>query len=1120
MEIITLNNKEYYVKPGEFVIQPHAEYNNLKIYPKVGEMERIIGLLNDLVEHVDTPILSVYGWSHGGFIPIGCCSVYDKVYVYPNETVAQTPNLPSNLIFHATHPLPHVVYIHELNPSNQMYIHPKAYVLCNKAIELPVRDFIRVPLTKTDLVLYVPHPYFTEFNKEFRFYFDDKGQFNYDNLIHLCIMVKNAGPMFEQVLTENLPIIDRWTVLDTGSTDGTQDLVRKVLGDKKGKLYEEPFINFRDSRNRCLDLAKKNCKYLLMLDDTYALRNDLRSFLTLVRGDQFASSFSLLILSDDVEYYSNRVTMSEIGLRYIYTIHEVIQDTNNKTNVVIPKPAAYIHDHRADYMEKRTMDRKKYDLQLLHDMVRDDPTNPRHYYYLAQTYNLLEDYENASFWFRKRAFTELKGHDQEAVDSCFELARMYNFKMNKPWEECKELYEKSFEMDKTRPEALYFIGIHYYLEGDRKNAYDYFQRAFVIGYPIHAQFSLKPTLSFHFLPKFLAQLCYENHNWKMGLDASNLFMQHNKPDADQYEVIKSWQGIFRFLATIPEGQHRIPKPGAKPNIVFVADGNWNAWTGSDILTKGMGGSETYIIEIARWVQATGQYNVFVFCNCNGSEVFEGVTYLPLNQYTSFIFNNYVHTSIISRFSEYIPLTYEGFVDNVYLVLHDLGPSGSVIPMQNKLKKVLCLTQWHVDYFLQQFPAFRGRTEAFYYGIDQSRFKPSLKVRHSFIYSSFPNRGLLPLLQMWPAIKRALPDAVLNVYADIEGKWVNEVAKEQMDEIRRLLRSGGGLQGVTMHGWVPKAQLADAWSKADVWFYPCIFQETFCLTALEAAASKTLAVGPPLAALRETIGDRGLVLPGNPMEKAWQDRAVQELVSLLQNPGRKSELVERNYQWASSIRWKQRGEEFAKKYLDVHDTYVGDMANWVEDLPLGGGHKQMFEQALAVANPKRILEIGTYAGRSLIEMMKRYPAAMGVAIDSWRNYDEDNLSSLKNIQENNIEEMFYENVRKAGMLHRVVAYKGDSVDRLAELLQRGEKFDFIYVDGSHTCLDCYTDMVFAWKMLVPGGVLAVDDVLYHYEKVLAGDQLGYPLRGKEHFMIKFAGQYEVISDSYRLFLKKL
>jgi predicted O-methyltransferase YrrM len=1115
MEIITLNNKDYYVKPGEFVVQPHTEYNNLKIYPKVGELERIAGLLNDVVEGTANATLAVHGWSHGGFIPIECCKVFEKVFVYSQEYIPRTENLPFNLVFAQEHLNPTVIYIH--HAATVTSVPAKSYVLCDRSIELPVKDFIRVPLTRTNLVLYVPNEHFTEFNAGFRYYFDNMGQFNYDNLVHLCIMVKNAGPLFEQVLRDNLPIIDRWTVLDTGSTDGTQDIVRRVLGEKKGQLVEEPFINFRDSRNRCLDLAKKNCKYLLMLDDTYAIRYDLRSFLNTVRGDQFASSFSLLILSDDVEYYSNRVTLSERGLRYIYTIHEVIQDTDNKTNVVIPKNAGYIHDYRADYMEKRTMDRKQYDLQLLHDMVRDDPTNPRHYYYLAQTYNLLEDYENASFWFRKRAFTELKGHEQEAVDSCFELARMYNFKMNKPWEECKEIYEKAFEMDKTRPEPLYFIGIHYWLEGNKATAYRYFKDAFAIGYPIHAQFSLKPTLSFHFLPKFLAPLCYDNKNWQLGLDACNLYMAHNKPDADQYAVMQSWQSIFRLLCTLPIGSHPIPVAPSNPNIVFVADGNWNAWTGSDILKKGLGGSETYIVEIARWVQATGKYNVFVFCNCNGSEVFEGVTYLPLNQYSNFIVTNYVHTSIISRYSEYVPLTLEGYVDNVYLVLHDLGPTGIVIPTNEKLKKILCLTDWHVEYFLQTFPAFKGKTESFYYGIDQSRFKPSLKVRHSFIYSSFPNRGLLPLLQMWPAIKLAIPDATLNVYSDIDGAWVNQVAKEQMDEIKRLLAPG--MPGVTVHGWVSKPTLADAWSKADVWFYPCIFQETFCLTALEAAATKTLAVSVPLAALQETVGNRGVLLAGNPMTKEWQDKAVRELVQVLQDIGRKNQLLEKNYHWANSISWKQRGEEFAKKYLDVNDSYVGEMGNWVDDLPVGGGHKQIFERALALAKPQRILEIGTYAGRSLIEMLKRCPGASGVAIDTWKNYDEDGISILKNIQDNRIEELFYANVKQAGMTQRITALKGDSADRLMELIEQKQRFDFIYVDGSHTCLDCYTDMVLAWKLLVPGGTLAVDDVLYHYEKVKAGDLLGYPLKAKETFMTKFAGQYDVLSDSYRLFIRK-
>ena len=43
-------------------------------------------------------------------------------------------------------------------------------------------------------------------------------------------------------------------------------------------------------------------------------------------------------------------------------------------------------------------------------------------------------------------------------------------------------------------------------------------------------------------------------------------------------------------------------------------------------------------------------------------------------------------------------------------------------------------------------------------------------------------------------------------------------------------------------------------------------------------------------------------------------------------------------------------------------------------PKNSQHRKLFEEALEIANPKRILEIGTFAGTSLIEMLKLYPDA--------------------------------------------------------------------------------------------------------------------------------------------------
>ena len=62
------------------------------------------------------------------------------------------------------------------------------------------------------------------------------------------MIVKDAAPVIEKVLLENLKYIDRWCILDTGSTDGTQGIIKRVLKNKKGTLYEEPFVNFKVSR--------------------------------------------------------------------------------------------------------------------------------------------------------------------------------------------------------------------------------------------------------------------------------------------------------------------------------------------------------------------------------------------------------------------------------------------------------------------------------------------------------------------------------------------------------------------------------------------------------------------------------------------------------------------------------------------------------------------------------------------------------------------------------------------------------------------------------------------------------------------------------------------------------
>jgi hypothetical protein len=1149
--LIKINSKDYNVNEEEFQHQPHNIYSHLFIRKNIGEYERIISLINEL-NCLQLQNLIIYNTTHGGFLPINCANNYDTIYAIETK-INHIDNLLTNIEKHNINNIFIKKYLYDINNDIKNDIINNVFIFSETDFSLDmeyIQDFAPLlltsyndiifkseiyhtvlKLTNTNLYLYIPENLVEEFKKEFHYFINESGELDYDNLNHLCIMVKNGGPQFEETLKDNLHIIDRWTILDTGSTDETIDIINRVLvGKKKGKLYQEPFINFRDSRNRCLELAGTTCKFITMLDDTFVVRGNLREFLNEVRGDQLSNSFTIFIQSDDTEYGSNRIIKSNSGLRYIHKIHEVITDKNN-INIVIPKELVNINDKRFDYMEKRTHERKQLDLKLLYEEVEENPHDPRAYYYLAQTYNLLEDYEKAFFYFTKRSEFTNSGFVQERVDALFESARIANFKLNKPWEECEELYNKCYKADESRPEALYFIGVHYYLENNYKKAHFYFKKAFEIGFPIHCQYSLKPTLSFHFLPKFLSKICYELNDYELGKQSAELFLKNNTPDTDSYEEVCSWYKIYDKLS-IKIADTTKPKIPKKPIFVFHADGGFNNWSGSSILTIGVGGSETYIIEHARYIQKSGLFDVYVFCNTPNEEeeIFEGVIYKPLNDYYLFIKQNYIHTCIVSRYSEYLPVTFKGFTENVYFVIHDLTPTGIIIPLDKKLKKIFCLTEWHVEFFTQIFPSLKNITVPFYYGIDFNKFKSdinsqndiSLKEQYKFIYSSFPNRGLLQLLQMWPKIYEYQPLTSLHIYCDIDGKWVNQVQGEMMCQIRDLMTEYKNMN-IYYHGWVNKETLANAWLSSDIWFYPCTFMETFCLTALEAALTKTLVITNNLAALQNTVGHRGVIIKGEPTEVEWQEKALLKIKKYLdpKNVHLKNELIERNYEWASKLSWDSQ----AKKILDEHILqekleYKG-MYNWTNDLPFG--HKQYFLEAIDYFNSSyakvlnkeqiRVLEVGTYTGISLINIIKLIPNSIGFGVDKWSNYNE--IELLENMDELQVESSFYKNISVEGLEERIKGIKGDSSEVLYEMLMNKEMYDFIYIDGSHLAFDCYSDLIQSWRLLARGGLLAIDDYLYNQE-----DIVNSPFEGINHFLKKYEGKYKLLHKGYRVFLQKL
>lgn len=181
----------------------------------------------------------------------------------------------------------------------------------------------------------------------------------------------------------------------------------------------------------------------------------------------------------------------------------------------------------------------------------------------------------------------------------------------------------------------------------------------------------------------------------------------------------------------------------------------------------------------------------------------------------------------------------------------------------------------------------------------------------FIYSSSPDRGLDTLLQLWPHIRKEFPKAQLDVFYGFENweKSILQSGNEQQKQWMLSIKEGLEQPGVINHGRVSQDELAQHWKQATIWLYPTKFSETYCITALEAQLSETVCICSDLAALSSTVGDRGILIPGDAYSEEYRKRALEETFAILRDDQRRKAMTDRAKQWAQQQTWENRAKEW-------------------------------------------------------------------------------------------------------------------------------------------------------------------------------------------------------------------
>ena len=247
------------------------------------------------------------------------------------------------------------------------------------------------------------------------------------------------------------------------------------------------------------DLAEETpCVFTLMLDDSYFLKGDLRSFLHRMRTDDFADSFSLMIVQD-ISYTSNRISKTCKRLRYKYRIHEILEEN---VNVQIPKSVAWLRDVRTQEHVNRTTKRKQLDIQLLMEDMKDYPEDPRLIYYLAETYLYLHQYEKAYNYYLRRV--QMVGFDEERYDASYKAAVIAELYLLYDWSKCLQLYLQTYEMNPNRVDVLYQLASHYHKEGSHHTALLYAEKA--LGNDNATTLGIKNDMKRYYLPQLVNTL--------------------------------------------------------------------------------------------------------------------------------------------------------------------------------------------------------------------------------------------------------------------------------------------------------------------------------------------------------------------------------------------------------------------------------------------------------------------------------------------------------------------------------------------------------------------------------------------------------------------------------------
>ena len=288
--------------------------------------------------------------------------------------------------------------------------------------------------------------------------------------VGVCMIVKNETAMIRRCLSSVLPLVDYVLIVDTGSTDGTQQVIREFLSEHNvaGAVIDEPWRDFAYNRSfameRLREVASIDYGMVIDADDTleFDAGFDPRAFKAQLTHDLY----DVPVRHGSVVHHRPQLFKNRLPFSFKGVLHEYLETPPGELSRETVKGFA-VH---ASTGGARSQNPRKYqdDAAVLEHALTTE-TDPflisRYTFYLAQSYRDCGEREKALTNYLKRA--ELGYWDEEVYVSLFEAGNMMAA-LDRPFEEVIATYERAAQKVPARAEALHDAA--HYCRSKGKNA--------------------------------------------------------------------------------------------------------------------------------------------------------------------------------------------------------------------------------------------------------------------------------------------------------------------------------------------------------------------------------------------------------------------------------------------------------------------------------------------------------------------------------------------------------------------------------------------------------------------------------------------------------------------------